>query len=117
MPGHPREDSAGSVDHLQREVDARRRLLGRKKYAEAEPLLVAGYEGMKRREATIPPQGKPRLTEALERLVQLYEATGRPDEAARWRKELEASKAAAEAGGEEALNGASFHRPRLIQQV
>ncbi len=32
---------------------------------------------MKRREVTIPPPGKIRLTEAIERLVQLYEATGK----------------------------------------
>jgi len=69
-------------------------LLGQKKYADAEPLLVAGYEGMKQHEATIPPQRKDRLPEALERLVQLYEATDKPDEAARWRKELEASETA-----------------------
>jgi tetratricopeptide (TPR) repeat protein len=69
-------------------------LLGQKKYAEAEPLLVAGYEGMKRREATTAPQARDYQTEALERLVQLYEATGKPEEAARWRKELEARKAA-----------------------
>ena len=49
---------------------------------------------MKQREATIPPQAKFNLTEALERLVQLYEATDKPDEAARWRKELEATQAA-----------------------
>src|SRR5262249_48247288 len=60
-------------------------LLGQKKYAHAEPLLIAGYEGMKQREATIPPQAKDRVTEALERLVQLYHATGRQDEAAKWR--------------------------------
>jgi hypothetical protein len=69
-------------------------LLGQKKYAEAEPLLVAGYEGMKKREAKIPPPGEIRLAEALERLAQLYEATGNKDEAAKWRKELEALKAA-----------------------
>jgi outer membrane protein assembly factor BamD (BamD/ComL family) len=69
-------------------------LLGQKKYADAEPLLLAGYEGMKKREAKIPPQGKGRVTEAVERLVQLYEATGKKDEAAKWRKELEAAKAA-----------------------
>lgn len=57
-------------------------LLGQKKYAEAEPLLLQGYAGMKQREAKIPPQGKFRLTEALERLVQLYEAMDK------WRKEL-----------------------------
>ena len=29
-------------------------LLGQKKYAEAEPLLLSGYEGMKQREDKIP---------------------------------------------------------------
>ena len=36
--------------------------------------------------------GKIRLHEAVERLVQLYEATDKKDEAAKWRKELEARK-------------------------
>ena len=54
----------------------------------AEPLLLAGYEGMKAREAKIPAQGKPRLTEALERLVQLYDAWGKPSHAAEWREKL-----------------------------
>jgi tetratricopeptide (TPR) repeat protein len=67
-------------------------LLGQKKYAEAEPLLLAGYKGMKKRQATIPPQAETRLPEAVERLVQLYEATGRQDEAAKWRKTREAIK-------------------------
>ena len=40
-------------------------LLGQKKYADAEPLLREGYDGMKAREKTIPPQGKVRLTECL----------------------------------------------------
>ena len=31
-------------------------LLGQKKYADAEPLLLKGYEGMKQREKTIPPR-------------------------------------------------------------
>ena len=63
-------------------------LLGQKKYADAEPLLLAGYEGLKKQEAKIPPQGLVRLTEAIERLVQLYEVTGKKDDAAKWRKEL-----------------------------
>jgi serine/threonine protein kinase/Tfp pilus assembly protein PilF len=67
-------------------------LLSQKKYADAEPLLRQGYEGMKQRLDKIPPQGKHRLPEALERLVQLYEATGKKDEAASWRKELEEVK-------------------------
>jgi hypothetical protein len=63
-------------------------LLEQKKYTEAEPLLLAGYEGMKMHEAQIPSQGKARLTEAALHLVQLYEATGNQDEAAKWRKVL-----------------------------
>ncbi len=69
-------------------------LLGQKKYADAEPLLLAGYEGMKQREKTIPPPGKVRIPEAVERLVQLYEAMDKKDDAAKWRKELESIKAA-----------------------
>src|SRR5262249_35314084 len=67
-------------------------LLGQKKYADAEPLLLGGYEGMKQRAAQMPPQGKVRLTEALQRLVQRYEAWDRPEQAARWRQELQALK-------------------------
>ncbi|MCO6458048.1 MAG: serine/threonine protein kinase [Pirellulaceae bacterium] len=62
-------------------------LLGQEKYAEAEPLLLAGYEGMKARAETIPPQAQPRLTEALDRLIDLYTATNNPDEVAKWQAE------------------------------
>ena len=64
-------------------------LLGQQKYPEAEPLLLSGYEGMKQREPKIPAVGKARLSEALERLVQLYDALGKNDEAAKWRQEWE----------------------------
>ncbi len=50
---------------------------------------------MKQREKMIPPQGKIRIPEAIERLVQLYEAMDKKDDAAKWRKELETRKAAA----------------------
>ena len=55
---------------------------------EAEPLIVAGYEGMKAREAKIPLAGKPRFTEAADRVVRLYEEWGKKDEATRWRAKL-----------------------------
>jgi tetratricopeptide (TPR) repeat protein len=71
-------------------------LLGRQKHADAEPLLLRGYDGMKARAAKIPEHARFRLTEALERLVQLHDATNKPDEAAKWRKELEAQRKAAE---------------------
>ena len=62
-------------------------LLGQKKYADAEPLLLAGYEGMKAREKTIPPQANTRVPEALDRLIGLYTATDKSDEAKKWRAE------------------------------
>jgi len=63
-------------------------LLGQKKYAEAEPLLLSGYDGMKQREDKIPEVGKPRIKEALERLIQLYEAWGKPQRAAEWKQKM-----------------------------
>jgi tRNA A-37 threonylcarbamoyl transferase component Bud32/tetratricopeptide (TPR) repeat protein len=80
-------------------------LLGQKKYAEAEPLLLSGYEGLKHREDKIvietlaarfwarSADEKPWLQEPLRRLVRLYEETGRPDQAAEWKKKLEATTA------------------------
>jgi len=73
-------------------------LLAQKKHADAEPLLLAGYEGLKKQGAKLPPQGKVRLTEAIERLVQLYEAQEKKDEAAKWRQELDESKATQKPG-------------------
>jgi hypothetical protein len=40
---------------------------------EAEPLLLAGIQWMKERDAAIPTEGKVRLTEASERVALLYE--------------------------------------------
>jgi serine/threonine protein kinase/tetratricopeptide (TPR) repeat protein len=63
-------------------------LTGQGKYAEAEPLVVAGYTGLKARQAKIPALAKPRLREAAERVVQLYEAWGKPEQANAWKTEL-----------------------------
>jgi tetratricopeptide (TPR) repeat protein len=70
-------------------------LLGQQKYGEAEQHLVQGYEGMKALEKvrgtrTWHSSAQQDLSEALERLVQLYDAWDKPVEAAKWRKELEA---------------------------
>jgi serine/threonine protein kinase/Tfp pilus assembly protein PilF len=62
-------------------------LLAQKKHGAAEPLLLAAYEGLKERQDTIPVQWKGLLAEASERLVQLYDAWGKPEQAARWRAE------------------------------
>jgi hypothetical protein len=74
-------------------------LVSRKKYAEAEPLLVRGYEGLAERKDKIPlPFRGRRLEEALGRLVQLCDATGKNDEGAKWRKRLAELKGPAAKG-------------------
>jgi hypothetical protein len=65
-------------------------LAGQKKYADARPLLVQGFEGLKARTAQIPERYRVRLHEAADRLVRLCEAQGTNEEAAQWRKEAEA---------------------------
>ncbi len=62
-------------------------LLGQRKYVEAEPMLVRGFEGLRQRKSSIPAQASERLPEAIDRLIELYESTGRPDEAKKWKAE------------------------------
>lgn len=56
--------------------DARCRLGGilvdRKNFAQAEPLLLSGYGGMKQHQAMIPIPNKSRLKEAVQSIVRLY---------------------------------------------
>ncbi len=61
---------------------------GRWRYAEAEPLIVQGYEEIKAREARITAPCKPYLTQAAERVVWLYVAWGKPGQAAAWKVKL-----------------------------
>ena len=44
---------------------------------------------MKEREQQIPPAAKPRLAEAIRRLIDLYTAWDKPDEAEKWRAKRE----------------------------
>src|SRR5262245_43414819 len=66
-------------------------LLGQKKYAEAGPMLSNGYEGLKKRRVIT------RIPQALDRLVEFYAATNKPDEAEMWRSERTRALAAAAA--------------------
>jgi serine/threonine protein kinase/Tfp pilus assembly protein PilF len=63
-------------------------LLAQKKFAEAEPLLLSAFEGLKQRAEKIPLADKTRLKENMGRLVLLYDATGQSEKAAEWKKQL-----------------------------
>jgi hypothetical protein len=70
-------------------------LLGRKRAAAAAPLLRSGYEGMARSAAVIPLVDRPRLAEALDRLIEAGETAGTKAEVAAWK----AKRAKLGAGG------------------
>ena len=61
-------------------------LAGEKKYAEAEPLLLGGYQGMQARKERMAFADHYHLDRAQEWLVELYQAWGKPAKAAEWRK-------------------------------
>jgi serine/threonine protein kinase/Tfp pilus assembly protein PilF len=63
-------------------------VLGQEKYLEAESLLLQGYEGLRQSEEKFPSEAKLPLIETVERLVQLYDAWGKPEEAEKWRAKL-----------------------------
>jgi len=105
LRGQRRNEAAAY--HLQAVLEARQRLLGdehpdtlasrlelgatrlqQKRYAEAEPLLLAAYAGLKQHE-TKEPQAKSLATEALQRLVELYDGWDKKDQATEWRQPLD----------------------------
>jgi hypothetical protein len=64
-------------------------LAGQKKYVEAEPLLLEGYQGMALRKNRIAVPDWYHLDRATEWIVQLYQDWGKPDKAAEWRGKLQ----------------------------
>jgi non-specific serine/threonine protein kinase/serine/threonine-protein kinase len=100
---------SGAAYHLAAVLDARQHLaidqpdtqicrlelgttrLQQKKYAEAEPLFLEAYAGLKQHETNIR-ELKSRTAEAIDRLVQLYVAWDKKDKADEWRKKLDAVK-------------------------
>ena len=61
-------------------------LAGQKKYADAEPLLLEGYQGMVARKDKIEVPNWYHLDRAREWIVQLYQAWGKPAKAVEWKK-------------------------------
>ena len=67
-------------------------LTGRKKFSDAESALLQGYEGLSRaiEKESRPPQRttlEAFASEALDRLIELYSGTNKPDEVKKWQSE------------------------------
>ena len=63
-------------------------LAGQKRFEEAEPVLLSGYDGMVQREAAIAAPDRADLADAGERIVALYQEWGKLEKAAEWRQKL-----------------------------
>jgi serine/threonine protein kinase len=63
-------------------------LAGKKEYSQAEPLLVAGYDGMTQRQASIPTAERVSMQKSVQRIVRLYVDWNKPQEAVRWKQRL-----------------------------
>ena len=66
-------------------------MAGQNEYAEAETLLLQGYEGLKAREAKIPAPERKDLADDGARIVTFYEAWGKKDKADEWRTKLKSA--------------------------
>ena len=81
--------------------------------ADAEDLLLAGYEGLRDLPSTPPP----RLRASLDRLVSFYVSSGRPADAAAWRNRLQSFDASRRAPAAAATGRTPRLSGRLPQQV
>jgi Flp pilus assembly protein TadD len=63
-------------------------LLGQGCFAEAEPLVMSGYDVMKQREPRIIVPDRTRLGEAAARVIRQYESWSKTDQAAVWKARL-----------------------------
>jgi tetratricopeptide (TPR) repeat protein len=61
-------------------------LAGQKRYVEAEPMLLEAYHGMTARKDKMSAPDSYHLERAREWIVQLYQAWGKPEKTAGWRK-------------------------------
>jgi serine/threonine protein kinase/tetratricopeptide (TPR) repeat protein len=80
---HPDRRATAALNALLGEA-----LLGQRKHADAEPLLLSAY-GTLRREVETAPACRVELTGVVETLVQLYHAWGKQDKADEWLKRRE----------------------------
>jgi serine/threonine-protein kinase len=62
-------------------------LLNQKEYADAAPMLVGGYEGMKATQDQVPPSNRAHYPKAVDRIIDAYTALNESDEVKKWKAE------------------------------
>jgi hypothetical protein len=64
-------------------------LAAQRRFAEAEPMLLAGYRGLKAQIASVPFEYRSGIDQTAQRILELYESWGKPEQAAEWRATLQ----------------------------
>jgi tetratricopeptide (TPR) repeat protein len=85
LAARQRRLGAGHPDTLDTVARLGNNLLEQKKYAEAEPLLQAAYDGLKKIEDQLGGAAALQCKQAAERLAMLYTEWGKPQKAKEWR--------------------------------
>lgn len=62
-------------------------LMALQRYDEAEPLVKEGYDGLSKLQRPMQEQDEKRLNNALDRLIQFYIETNKPEEVKKWKAE------------------------------
>jgi serine/threonine protein kinase len=63
-------------------------LAGQRKFAEAEPQLLAGFQGMLGRLNSANAESRPEVLDAGDQIIQMYQDWGKPEKAAEWREKI-----------------------------
>jgi Tfp pilus assembly protein PilF len=94
---------ATQPDSLMR-YDTESRLAGaltaQRQFQDAEPLALSAHKGLKALADKLPPAARRFELDALERLIELYDAWDKVEEAAKWRRKLDEQKKAAKPGAQ-----------------
>jgi serine/threonine protein kinase len=75
-------------------------LTAQRKFKDAEPLALSAYKGLNAMADKLPPAFRRFELDALERLIKLYDAWDKVEEAAKWRRKLDEHKKAAKPGAQ-----------------
>ena len=70
-------------------------LAGQKRFTEAEPLLVAGYEGMLQQKDSASASERSDLPKRADSIVNFYRDWGKPEKVAEWQRKVQGAKEAA----------------------
>jgi tetratricopeptide (TPR) repeat protein len=67
-------------------------LAGQRKYDQAEAPLIAGYQGMVKREASVSAQNRKNLEQAADWIVDLYRNWNKPEKVAEWTQTIQQTR-------------------------